>query len=117
MIESSEKLDESWRSLLEKLPEAELPIEGLRGRILKCGDYWVLFMEALQDVIVPEHHHGAQWGVVLCGRMDLTIANACNTYHKGEFHFIPENVDHQAVLYEGWHGLYIFTRQETEQSP
>lgn len=90
-----------------------MEIPGLSGRILKGEDGWVLFMAADRDVLVPTHHHGPQWGIVLDGKMELTIGDQTRVYERGESHFIPAGVDHQAVLYSGWRGLYIFDRAAT----
>jgi quercetin dioxygenase-like cupin family protein len=96
-------------------PEARLPVEGLHGRILKSEDYTVVFMAADLDVVVPMHRHGAQWGVVLDGTMELKIHGECVTYRRGDSHYIPTDVDHEAILYAGWRGMYVFRRGKTEQ--
>lgn len=114
MSELTEQNGKPWPPLIECLPEADLQIEGLRGRILKCADFWVLFMTADREVTVPSHRHGAQWGVVLSGSMDLTIGETRRTYGHGDMHYIPAHVDHEAVLHEGWQGLYIFKRGSLE---
>ncbi|NOT01435.1 MAG: cupin domain-containing protein [Phycisphaerales bacterium] len=89
----------------------EMP--GLSGRILKGDCGWIIFMTADRDVLVPTHHHGAQWGLVIEGRMELTLGDQCRVYERGETHFIPAGVDHQALLYAGWRGLYVFERPPT----
>lgn len=107
----------TWPSLVEGWPRAEMEMEGLSGRILKGDTGWVIFMAADRDVVVPTHHHGAQWGVVLEGRMELTIGDRTCVYERGESHEIPAGVDHQAVLYAGWRGMYVFGRPTTTSSP
>ena len=96
--------------MVEQWPEADLRIEGLSGRILKGEHGWVIFMAADRDVVVPQHRHGAQWGVVLDGMMTLTVGDSTRSYRCGESHYIPEGVDHEATLYAGWRGLYVFER-------
>lgn len=105
----------AWPPIVESWPEADLPVEGLRGRILKSKDYTVVFMAADLDVVVPKHRHGAQWGVVLEGTMELKIGDECTTYRRGDSHYIPHDVDHEAVLYAGWRGMYVFQRGSSEQ--
>lgn len=103
--------DPTWPPFLGELPRADLTAEGLEGRVLR-GDRWVvLFMHAEQEVVVPRHHHGAQWGIVVDGEMELTINDEEHTYRRGDSHFIPAGVDHEAVLHAGWKGLYVFARQ------
>lgn len=109
-----EDVRQSWPPLIGDLREADGLTDGLSGRILKCEDHWVLFMKADRDVEVPVHRHGAQWGVVLSGTMELAIGDTVLTYHRGESHYIPAGVDHSATLYAGWQGMYIFRRQFLE---
>jgi hypothetical protein len=103
-----------WPPIIEDWPPARLSMEGLHGRILESGDYRVLYMAADRDVVVPTHRHGAQWGVVLAGVMDLSIGEHRRTYKHGEAHYIPAGVDHTALLYAGWQGLYVFKRRSAE---
>ena len=69
-----------------------------------------MFMAADRDVVVPPHRHGAQWGIVLAGTMELTMEGVCNTYGPGQTHYIPAGVEHEALLHAGWQGLYVFDR-------
>jgi hypothetical protein len=80
--------------------------------VLKNADGLTLFMAADRDVVAPPHRHGAQWGVVLAGRMELTMGGKSETYGPGQTHYIPAGVEHEAVLYAGWRGLYIFDRMQ-----
>jgi len=103
-------LDPCFPPFSEAWPDAGLGVEGLRGRMIKCNEGRVVLMEADEDVLVPRHQHGAQWGVVLAGRMDVTIGDEKRTYPAGQTHFIPAGVEHEARLYAGWRGLYVFAR-------
>lgn len=103
-------IDPAFPPFIADWPEAELEFAGLSGRILKSDWGVVIFMSADRDVVVPLHHHGPQWGLVLAGQMDLVIGAVTRTYRTGESHFIPADVDHEAKLYAGWRGLYIFPR-------
>ena len=87
-----------------------MEIEGLSGRVLKGEQGWIIFMAADRDVSVPTHHHGAQWGIVLDGRMELTIGNHARVFERGETHFVPAGVEHGALLFGGCRGLFVFER-------
>lgn len=97
---------------VESWPEAELTHEGLSGRILKSPYGLTIFMAADRDVVVPRHRHGAQWGIVLAGHMELEMGGVRESYGAGQTHYIPAGVDHEAVIYAGWRGLYIFDKSE-----
>lgn len=109
---AADNCNELWPPIIEDLPEVDLQMDGLHGRMLVSGDFRVLLMYAESEVVVPSHHHGAQWGMVLGGSMELTIGDTTQTYHRGESHYIPANVDHDAVLHAGWRGLYLFKPKE-----
>ncbi|HUN80522.1 MAG TPA: cupin domain-containing protein [Phycisphaerae bacterium] len=94
----------------EEWPEAKLDFEGLTGRVLKGPQGLTIFMAADRDVEVPKHRHGAQWGIVLAGSMELTLGGKTERYGPGQTHYIPADVEHEATLYAGWRGLYIFDR-------
>lgn len=100
--------ESAWPAFVTQWPAARLGAEGLSGRILRGAQGWIIFMTAERDVHVPLHRHGAQWGIVLEGEMDLTIDGVTRTYRRGESHYIPAGVAHEATLFSGWQGLYVF---------
>lgn len=101
----------SFPPFIDHLPKTQRVFEGLNGWIVK-GDRWlVVFMEAEQRVVVPRHHHGAQWGVVLAGTMELNMDGQHRTYGRGDTHFIPAGAEHEAILHAGWRGIYVFERE------
>ena len=52
---------------------ADSPLESLRGWLLQADQGLAMFYEIPDGVEVPEHAHGAQWGVVLEGSVEFTI--------------------------------------------
>ena len=78
------------------LPEADIPFKGVKGWVSQSGSHQVVFMEIEAIGKVKEHSHGAQWGVVLEGEMELTIGSDTRTYIKGDRYFIPAGVVHAA---------------------
>lgn len=93
---------------IRSLPEADLPFDGLRGWLLQSESGQVLFMEADVDVIVPQHSHGDQWGIVIDGEIDLTIGDAARTYVSGETYVIPGGTPHQARIHAGFRAIDYF---------
>ena len=82
--------------LIKNLPEAEIPVAGVRGWLLQGDDTQAVFFEIESTAQVPPHAHCAQWGIVVDGEMDLTIGDDTRTYGKGDSYFIPEGVVHAA---------------------
>ena len=69
------------------LPEADIPFEGVSGRLLQGEDRQIV-----------EHKHGEQWSLVFSGEMELTIKGETRTYKKGDQYFIPAGVLHSATF-------------------
>jgi quercetin dioxygenase-like cupin family protein len=76
------------------LPEADIPLPGLKAYLSQAEDHQIIFMSFSQDVNLPEHSHAGQWGVVLQGQIDLTIAGHPQTFLRGDQYFIPAGVSH-----------------------
>ena len=87
-----------YPELIAGLPEADIPFEGVKGWLSQGADHQVVFFEIEPIGEVAPHSHGAQWGVVFEGEMDLTIGGETNTYRKGDRYYIPEGVVHSAVF-------------------
>ena len=66
------------------------------------------FAEFIRRVEVPEHAHGAQWGVVLEGSLEFTIGGETKTYRRGDTYFVPDSVAHSAVIHPGFVGIDVF---------
>lgn len=91
-------MEEFFPDLIKNLPEADLPFEGVKGHLMQGEDCLTVFFEMDPIGAVEEHKHGAQWGVVFEGEMDLTIEGKTKTYKKGDRYYIPANVLHSAVF-------------------
>jgi quercetin dioxygenase-like cupin family protein len=94
--------------LIRRLPRADIPIKGLKAHLLQGEDRQVLFMVFQLDAQVPPHSHGGQWGTVLDGRIDLTVSGVRHTYTKGDSYYIPEGIEHSAVVHAGYADVTVF---------
>ncbi len=83
------------------LPEADVPIPGVKVRLLRGPTASAIFWEAVRDTAVPEHRNGGQWGVVLEGEITLTIAGRARTCRRGDEYYIPAGTPHSADLKSG----------------
>jgi quercetin dioxygenase-like cupin family protein len=93
---------------IKKLPKADIPLSGVEAYISQGENHQILFMEFNEDVRVPEHSHGAQWGVVLSGKIELTVVGKMNIYAKGDQYFIPNGVIHSAKIFAGYSDISFF---------
>lgn len=94
-----------------KLPEAEIPLQGIKAYLSQGENHQIIFMEFSEDVELPEHSHEGQWGVVLEGKIVLTINSVTKTYVKGDRYFIPEGVKHSGKIYAGYADMTYFDQK------
>jgi len=90
------------------LPEADIPIDGIKAYLSQSEDHQTIFMQFEKDVDLPEHSHAAQVGFVLEGRIDLVIDEDHKSYGKGDRYYIPSNVKHSGKIYAGYADITFF---------
>jgi quercetin dioxygenase-like cupin family protein len=88
----------AFPDFVTNLPEADIPFPGVRGRISQAPDHQIIFMEIEPIGSVAPHRHGAQWGIVVEGEMELTIGGITRRYRSGDSYFIPAEVEHAATF-------------------
>jgi quercetin dioxygenase-like cupin family protein len=93
--------EDFFPEIITSLPEADVPLEGVRAYLFQGEDKQLVFMTFADDVDVPEHAHAAQWGAVLDGEIELTISGETAVYRKGDTYFIPAGVPHRARIKGG----------------
>ena len=102
------------------LPEALMPLDGVKGYISQAENNQIVFMEFEKDVNIPEHSHGSQWEIVLHGKADVVINGKKKTYSVGDNFFIPANAPHSAKVYSGYASIAFFSdknRYKPKQKP
>ena len=62
-----------YPEIISELPEADIPFNGVRGWLSQGKDHQIVFFEIEPIGEVAAHKHGAQWGAVFDGEMELTI--------------------------------------------
>jgi quercetin dioxygenase-like cupin family protein len=79
------------------LPEADIPFKGIRAWIMQGEKHQLVFFEMGSLAQVSEHSHDyPQWGIVVEGRMKLTIAGKARICEKGDEYVIPAQAKHYA---------------------
>lgn len=102
----------SFPDFVRSLPEADLPFDGLRGWLVQSDSGLVMFNEADVELTVPQHSHGNQWGVVLDGKIDLTINGILRTFRRGDSYVIPAGTPHSARIYPGFRAVDYFADRD-----
>jgi quercetin dioxygenase-like cupin family protein len=87
---------------------APLTSADIDAHIVPSEHVLTMFYEAAGEIDVPEHAHGAQWGVVLAGRLELDIDGTSFTYGAGDTYYVPDGARHRARLSAGYVGIDVF---------
>ncbi len=94
------------------LPEADIPLEGVKAHLAQGECFQILYMMFEKDVIIEEHSHESQWGVVLEGKIKLTIDGKEFQFKKGDRYFVPKGVKHSAKIYKGYADITYFNQKD-----
>ncbi|WP_196891600.1 cupin domain-containing protein [Aureivirga marina] len=98
--------------IITRHPKAKIPLNGLDSRLIQAGNQQFIFMEFDEDVEVPPHSHNAQWGIILEGEMEITIAGKVHNFKKGDHYFIEKDVIHSAKIKAGYKDLTFFDQKD-----
>ena len=105
-------MTEIFPESIRNLPQADIPLSGIKAYLSQAQNHQILFMEFAEDVEVPEHSHEAQWGVVVAGKIDLTIDDIEHTYSEGDSVFISKGAKHSAKIYAGYADITFFNEKD-----
>ena len=85
----------------DEIPTNEVA-PGVRIRAPYGPNLMISLLEMDEGAVVPRHHHPhEQGGIVLKGRMALTIGDETRVLEEGEAYLIPPNTPHRAVAVDG----------------
>jgi quercetin dioxygenase-like cupin family protein len=94
---TTNKRKQGYPEVITCLPEADIQFEGVKAWILQANTRQLVFFEFEADAKVPEHSHGyPQWGMVIDGKMELTINSKPRICEKGDEYVIPTGAKHCA---------------------
>ena len=101
---------DGWPGMITALPAPALAFgsDQVQAHLLDGGPRQVVFFAFPADLEVPEHSHGAQWGVVVAGHITITIAGDTRRYGPGDSYFIPAGAPHSARVEAGCRVIDVF---------
>ena len=97
---------------ITKLPEVDMPFSNYEAYLSQGDTHQIIFMRFNEDIDLPEHSHESQWGVVLEGKIQLTIDGETNTYTKGDRYFIEKDVKHSGKIFAGYADMTFFNQKD-----
>ena len=69
-----------YPEMIKNLPEIEIALDGVRGWLMQDESMSAVFFELEPIGKIPDHSHCAQWGMMLEGKMKLTIDGVTKIY-------------------------------------
>ena len=97
-----------YAELITSLPEIDIPVPGIRAWLSQGPDHQVAFFDIDTEEEIPLHHHGEQWGIVVEGQMELTIADETRRYCAGDSYHIPAGTEHRARFLTHFRAIDVF---------
>jgi quercetin dioxygenase-like cupin family protein len=111
------KVAMSFPEFIKTLPGIAVPFPAdvVQTAAVRSDDALVVFFTFLQDMILPTHAHGAQWGTVVEGEIEFTIGGETRTCRPGDSYHIPPGVEHGAIIKAGTRVIDVF--EEADRYP
>ena len=97
---------------IKRLPKADISLYGATVFLSQAKDHQIVFMEFEKDVELPKHSHGAQWEIVVEGKVDLIMNEKTQTYTKGDYFFIQKDVEHSGRIFAGYTSIAFFDQKD-----
>lgn len=88
------------------------PADVVQARAVQSSDGLVVFFTFLQDMDLPAHSHGAQWGTVIDGELELTIGDTTAIRRPGDSYDIPSGSMHSARIKAGTRVIDVFAEAD-----
>jgi quercetin dioxygenase-like cupin family protein len=105
-----------YPEFITRLPRVQAPKRGVQGWLSQARDHQVVFFEIEPIGEIPPHSHGEQWGIVVEGEMELTIAGMTQRYGPGDSYQIPAGVEHSARFLTHFRAIDVFADADRYQS-
>jgi len=95
---------------INALPGLDIPFPAdvVQARAVGSLEGLVVFFTFLQDMDLPAHAHGAQWGTVIAGEIELTIGEDTAIHRPGDSYTIPAGMIHSARIKAGTRVIDVF---------
>lgn len=99
---------------IQSLPALDLPFpeDVVQSRAIRSDQGLTVFFTFLQDMHLPAHSHGPQWGTVIEGQIDFTIGAERRLYRPGDSYTIPAGVEHEAHITAGTRVIDVFAEAD-----
>jgi len=87
-----------YAEFIKKLPQADIPLQGVAGYILGGPTSQAVFLEISAGTRIAPHSHGEQWGIVVSGELEFTIDGKTVKRSAGDSYLVPNGAEHSAAM-------------------
>lgn len=103
-----------YPQFMRDFPSLDVPFsdEDISTNVIRSDQGLVVFFTVHNDVIVPEHSHGPQWGALFEGAIELTVDGETRHCATGDRWDIPAGVRHSALLKAGSRLMDVFAEPD-----
>lgn len=96
MVNQRSKQLPEYPTVIQVLPEADMPFKGVKAWIMQAPKHQLIFFEFEPTAVVPEHSHPyPQWGILIQGGMELTVNEKTRIITEGQEYLIPAGAKHK----------------------
>lgn len=95
--------------------DAPFPEDVIQSHAVRSDDALVVYFTVHKDIELPEHSHGAQWGTLIHGALEITIDGITRNYAPGDSWNIPAGSPHSAKIKAG--SLIMDVFEEADRYP
>ncbi|MEP3045984.1 MAG: cupin domain-containing protein [Roseibium sp.] len=95
---------------IKTFPALDIPFpdDVVKSYAIQSDAGLVVFFDFIKDMVLPPHSHLAQWGTVLDGEIEFTIAGVTKTMGPGAIYDIPSGAEHGALIKAGTKVIDVF---------
>ena len=93
----------NYPKFIQSLPSLDIPFpeDVVTTSAVRSDEALVVFFHIHKDIELPKHQHGAQWGTLLHGSIELTINGETKSYAPGDSWDLPAGTPHAGKLKAG----------------
>jgi quercetin dioxygenase-like cupin family protein len=104
----------NFPAFIDSFPSLGVPFPEtvVQTRAIRSDSGLVVFFSFHQDMDLPAHSHGAQWGTVVAGEIVFTIGGETRRYGPGDSYDIPAGVVHGARIAAGTRVIDVFAEPD-----
>ena len=104
----------SYPQFIQAFPGIDVPFPDavVQTAVVRSDAGLVAFFTFHKDLTLPPHAHGAQWGTVVEGEIEFTIAGETKLYKPGDSYDIPAGVEHGALIKAGTRVIDVFAEPD-----